>query len=153
MPPNPDVPVSTKETLDQAFSAARAAFKVWSMTALEEWKAALLAYADALDVNSDNFIKVLTMEQGKPLEQAAKEVGFASAWIRGTTNLELPQATLVETEHLKVVQPYTPLGVVGAIVPWNYPILLAIAKVATALFTGNVVIIKPSPYTPYSGLK
>lgn len=151
--PNPEVPIATKEILDEAVSAARASFKIWSKTTFEERKSALLAYADAIEANTEGFAQILTMEQGKPLSQAATEVGLASAWIRGTTTLEIPQTTLEETEDLEIVQRYTPLGVVGAIVPWNYPILLAIAKVAAALFTGNVVIIKPSPFTPYSGLK
>ena len=58
-----------------------------------------------------------------------------------------------ETAARKVVVRYTPIGVVGAIVPWNFPLMLAAAKIAPALLTGNVVIVKPSPYAPYCGLK
>lgn len=67
-------------------------------------------------------------------------------------NLELPEERIVETDR-EIVNRYTPLGVAVGIVPWNYPILLAAGKLAPALLTGNVMIIKPSPFTPAGGLK
>ncbi|KAJ5633427.1 Aldehyde dehydrogenaseN-terminal [Penicillium lividum] len=151
--PNPEVPVSSQEDLDRAVQAARVAFKKWSKTPIAERRAALHAYASAIEVNADGFAKTLTMEQGKPLAQAATEVGLASTWIRGISALEIPQNVIEETEDRKIIQRFTPLGVVGAIVPWNFPVLLAIGKVAQAVYTGNVVIIKPSPFTPYCDLK
>lgn len=151
--PNPEVPVSTQEDLDNAVKAAKDAFKQWSKTTFEERRKALHAYADAIDANADGFAKTLTMEQGKPLSQSTVEVGMASTWIRGLTAIEIPINTIEETEERKIIQRYTPLGVCGAIVPWNFPVLLAIGKIAPALYTGNTIIVKPSPFTPYCDLK
>ncbi|KAJ6115431.1 hypothetical protein N7486_001209 [Penicillium sp. IBT 16267x] len=151
--PNPEVPVSTQEDLDRAVQAACDAFKKWSKTSIAERRAALEAYARGIEANADGFAKTLTMEQGKPLSQASSEVGMASMWVRGISALEIPQNVIEETEDRKIVQRYTPMGVVGAIVPWNFPVLLAIGKIAQAVYAGNAVIIKPSPFTPYCGLK
>lgn len=76
-----------------------------------------------------------------------------SRWLRELANLELAEETVREDEEVRVVVRYVALGVVVAIVPWNYPIMLACGKIAPALITGNTVIVKPSPYTPYCGLK
>jgi len=151
--PNPEVPVSTQEDVDRAVQAACDAFKKWSKTSIAERRAALDAYASGIEANADGLAKTLTMEQGKPLSQAAAEVGMASMWIRGISALEIPQNVIEETEDRRIVQRYTPMGVVGAIVPWNFPVLLAIGKIAQAVYAGNAVIIKPSPFTPYCGLK
>lgn len=151
--PNPEVPVSTQQDVDLAVKSARDAFNKWSKTSFAERRAALAAYADAIEANADAFAKTLTMEQGKPLDQSATEVGMASIWIRGLSAIEIPENVLEETDERKIIQRYLPLGVSGAIVPWNFPILLAIGKIVPAVYTGNTVIVKPSPFTPYCGLK
>ncbi|KAJ5726985.1 hypothetical protein N7493_006012 [Penicillium malachiteum] len=151
--PNPEVPISTQEDLDKAIDAAQKAFKTWSKTSFEERRTALHAYADAIEANAEQFAQTLTMEQGKPLTQSSTEVGMASAWIRGISALEIPNNIIEETEEKKIVQRYTPIGVAGAIVPWNFPVLLAIGKIAPAVYAGNTVIVKPSPFAPYCGLK
>jgi acyl-CoA reductase-like NAD-dependent aldehyde dehydrogenase len=145
--------VATQKDLDKAVQAARAAFKTWSKTSFEERRVALLAYADAIEANIDGFSKTLTMEQGKPLTQSTTEVGMAGTWIRGLSSIEIPTNTIEETEDRKIVQRYVPMGVVGAIVPWNFPVLLAVGKIVPALYTGNTIIVKPSPFTPYCALK
>lgn len=68
-------------------------------------------------------------------------------------SIDIPEYTTHEDEDVKVTTKYFPLGVVGAIVPWNFPIFLALGKVASSLICGNTVVVKPSPYTPYSILK
>lgn len=68
-------------------------------------------------------------------------------------NLEVPEEVVEETTSKTTVVRYTPLGIVGAIVPWNFPLMLCTAKVAPAVLMGNVVIVKPSPFAPYCGLK
>ncbi|EKV06654.1 Aldehyde dehydrogenase, putative [Penicillium digitatum] len=151
--PNPPVPVSTQDDLDKAVKAARDAFKSWSKTSFEERRKPLHAWADAVEANADEFAKILTMEQGKPLTQSSVEVGMAIAWIRGLTTIEIKDTVIEETEDRKIIQRHTPLGVVGAIVPWNFPVLLAVGKVVPAVYTGNTVILKPSPFTPYCALK
>lgn len=151
--PNPEVPLATQEDLEKAVQAARAAFKTWSKTSFAERRDSLLAYADALDATIDGFSKILTMEQGKPLTQSVAEVGMAGTWIRGLSSIEIPTNIIEDTEDRKIIQRYVPLGVAGAIVPWNFPVLLAMGKIVPAIYTGNTVILKPSPFTPYSGLK
>ncbi|EAU32170.1 conserved hypothetical protein [Aspergillus terreus NIH2624] len=151
--PNPEVPVSTAEDLDRAVKAARQAFRKWSRTSFDERRAALNAFADAIEANAEPLAALLTQEQGKPLSQAAQEVGMAVQWTRSLPTLQIPETVLEDTEERKVIQRYTAMGVCGAIVPWNFPVLLAIGKIVPAVYTGNTVIVKPSPYTPYCDLK
>lgn len=82
-----------------------------------------------------------------------QEIGMATTWLRAFSTMKLPEEIVEDSEDRQVINRYTPLGVACGIVPWNYPILLAVGKVAPALYTGNTIIIKPSPYTPYCGLK
>ena len=145
--------MSTQEDVDKAVVAARAAFKPWSQLALEKRGQALSAFADAIDSYKDDFAKLLTLEQGKPLAQSYQEIGMSTSWLRAFSVMKLPEDIIEDTEDRQVINRYTPLGVVCAIIPWNYPILLACGKIGPALYTGNTLIIKPSPYTPYCDLK
>ncbi|KAH8433830.1 aldehyde dehydrogenase family protein [Aspergillus melleus] len=151
--PNPPVPVSTAKDLDNAVRAAHAAFKIWSRTSFEERRTALNAFADLIEENKDPLASLLTREQGKPIAQSQMETSMALQWARTLTTLDLPETVVEETDERKVVQRYVPLGVVGAIVPWNYPLLLAVGKIVPSIYTGNAVIVKPSPFTPYCDLK
>ncbi|KAK5098231.1 hypothetical protein LTS08_006364 [Lithohypha guttulata] len=149
---NPEVPLSSQEDVDRAMTAAQKAFKQWSTTSYDERRQAVLSFADALETEHAAFSSMLTQEQGKPLQFARMELDFAIQWLRGIAKLELPQE-VIEEEDRKIVVRYTPLGVVVGIVPWNYPILLAVGKIAPAMMTGNTIIIKPSPFTPNGDLK
>ncbi|KAI4129423.1 MAG: hypothetical protein LQ338_002263 [Usnochroma carphineum] len=151
--PNAEVPVSTQEDVDRAVAAARAAFKPWSQIPVEQRGQKLRDYADAIDSYTDEFAKLLTAEQGKPVAQSIQEIGMATTWLRAFSTMKLPEDIIEDNEDRQVIVRYTPLGVACGIVPWNYPILLMIGKVAPALCTGNTIIIKPSPYTPYCDLK
>ncbi|KAL8991300.1 MAG: hypothetical protein Q9169_007900, partial [Polycauliona sp. 2 TL-2023] len=151
--PKAEVPVSTQEDVDKAVVAAQAAFKSWSQTTLEERGGKLVAYADAINSYKDDFANLLTAEQGKPLAQSYIEIEMASTWLREFSTMTIPDETIEDTDDRQIVLRYVPLGVVGGIVPWNFPILLAIGKIAPALITGNTLIIKPSPFTPYCNLK
>jgi acyl-CoA reductase-like NAD-dependent aldehyde dehydrogenase len=148
-----EVPVARKEDLDAAVSHARAAFKTWSKTTHEERAKLMGAFADAIEANRDDLEKLQTMEQGKPLGLANTEVTMAMQWLRTFATMQLPDEVLEDTEDRTIYSTRVPLGVVGAIVPWNWPILLGLGKVGPALMTGNTVIMKPSPYTPYCDLK
>jgi acyl-CoA reductase-like NAD-dependent aldehyde dehydrogenase len=150
---NPEVPISTFKELDQAVDAAKAAFKKWSLTTFAERRDAINRYADSLEANTSTLAQLLTREQGKPLSQATQELELAVYWARTLTALTIPETVLEASETRQIIHRYTPLGVVGAIVPWNYPVVLAIGKIISAVYTGNTVIIKPSPYTPYCDLK
>jgi acyl-CoA reductase-like NAD-dependent aldehyde dehydrogenase len=148
-----EVPVARKEDLDAAVSHARAAFKTWSKTTHEERAKLLEAFADTIEANRDDLEKLQTMEQGKPIGLANTEVTMAVQWLRAFATMQLPDEVLEDTEERTIYSTRVPLGVVGAIVPWNWPILLGLGKVGPALMTGNTVIMKPSPYTPYCDLK
>ncbi|KAF2790721.1 putative aldehyde dehydrogenase [Melanomma pulvis-pyrius CBS 109.77] len=151
---NPTVPVSTKEDVEQAMKAAKEASKVWATTPYTERQKALLAYADALEAESQAFSDMLAREQGKPMQFAKMELDLSVQWLRGIAELELPvQKIEDDNSDRTIIVRYTPLGVAVGIVPWNYPILLAVGKIAPAVVTGNAIIIKPSPFTPYGGLK
>lgn len=78
---------------------------------------------------------------------------FAASVIRTAASFDLPDEEVVDEADRKIRVRYTPLGVTVGIVPWNYPVLLCVSKVSPCLLTGNPIIIKPSPFTPYSGLK
>ncbi|KAI9745780.1 MAG: hypothetical protein M1835_002549, partial [Candelina submexicana] len=151
--PNAEVPVSTQEDVDNAVSFARTAFKTWTKTSIEERQKAINAFADALMSYQEEFAHLLTKEQGKPLDQASGEVERGVGTLKAIASLKLPEEILENNEERQVINRYTPLGVACGIVPWNYPILLACGKIAPALYTGNTIIIKPSPYTPYCNIK
>lgn len=84
---------------------------------------------------------------------AKAEVAAALQWIRTIVTFELPEEVVEEDDTKKVIVRYTPLGIAVGIVPWNFPIHLAAGKIAPSLITGNPIIIKPSPFTPYCDLK
>lgn len=151
--PNPEVPVATKEDVDRAVAAARKAFKSWAQVPWAERQQACRSFGDALEKQADEFAKLLTQEQGKPLMFAKQEIGGAVGWIRQLSSYELKEEVIEEDEHKKTLIRYTPLGVAVGIVPWNFPVSLAAGKLTTAVVTGNAIIIKPSPYTPYCDLK
>ncbi|KAL8895329.1 MAG: hypothetical protein Q9192_003706 [Flavoplaca navasiana] len=151
--PNPEVPVSTQEDVDKAVAAARAAFKPWSNTNLEERGAKLVAYADAIESYKHEFAKLLTAEQGKPLAQSYQEIGMATTWLRAFSTMTIPDETIEDTEERRIVLRYVPLGIVAGLIPWNFPILLAVGKIAPAVITANTLILKPSPFAPYCNLK
>ncbi|KAH8803610.1 aldehyde dehydrogenase [Xylogone sp. PMI_703] len=151
--PNPPVPVATSQDVDDAVAAAKAAFKTWSRTSIEERREKIIAYADALKAHANDFAKLLTMEQGKPFKFAAGEVDSAARWLKETARMDVPEEVMEDTADRTVITRYTPLGVVVGIVPWNFPVQLACGKIGPALLTGNCIIIKPSPFTPYCGLK
>ena len=147
------VPVATQEHLEQAVSAARAAFPAWAATPLAERQAIVASIGDRLEAHAEEFLALLTAEQGKPRSMAEWEVYGSVAWFREISKQSLPEEVLVDTPERKVVSRHTPLGVVGAIVPWNFPILLAVWKIAPALVAGCTIIVKPSPFTPLCDLK
>ena len=151
--PNPPVPVATADDLDRAVDAAQQAFRKWSKTSYDQRRAALKAFGDAIEANQDALARLMTMEQGKPLTQANMEVGLAVTWARQMPDIEIPENVIEETDERRIMQRYTPIGVAAAIVPWNFPVLLAVGKIVPAVYTGNTIIVKPSPFTPYCALK
>ena len=95
---------------------------------------------------------LLTAEQGKPLAAALAEIHAAAWWIGAVADRELPETVSDDMPGQRAITRHVPLGVVGAIVPWNFPVLLAIWKIGSALLTGNTMVLKPSPFTPLTTL-
>ncbi|MGH0035104.1 MAG: aldehyde dehydrogenase family protein [Myxococcota bacterium] len=150
--PFADCPDATRAQLDAAMDAARHAFGSWRED-LDARRAALVRCSEALKAAAPEIGRVLTQEQGKPLGDAIGEVMGAAAWFGLTSGLPLETEILQDDERLRIELHRRPLGVVGAITPWNYPIILAVWKIAPALLAGNTLVLKPSPYTPLSSLK
>jgi acyl-CoA reductase-like NAD-dependent aldehyde dehydrogenase len=148
-----EVPDASRAQLDGAVAAARAAFENWRHSSREQRAAALNGIADVLEANSEAFMALLTREQGKPRGGAEWEIYGSVAWLREIATQALPHETVVDTPTRRVVTHFSPLGVIGAIVPWNFPVLLAVWKIAPAIATGNAIIVKPSPFTPLCTLK
>jgi acyl-CoA reductase-like NAD-dependent aldehyde dehydrogenase len=150
-----ECPVATKQDLDRAVASARDAFKSWSKSTDLERKDAVNRIADTIHANMEELAELLTREQGKPLNGLGSrfELHGAEAWARHTGTLELPVEVLHDDETGRVELHRKPLGVVGSITPWNFPILIAIWHIVPAIRTGNTVVIKPSPYTPLSTIR
>jgi acyl-CoA reductase-like NAD-dependent aldehyde dehydrogenase len=148
-------PVAGRQELDRAVDAARAAFKSWSRTSDDERKAAAHRIADAVHAHMEELAELLTREQGKPLNGMGSrfELHGAEAWARHTADLDLPVEVLHDSDAGRVELHRKPLGVVGSITPWNFPVLIAIWHLVPAIRTGNTVVIKPSPYTPLTTIR
>ena len=146
-------PRADKAQLDQAVAAAKAAFPAWSKTPIRERGALLNKLADALEARINEFGHLLTEEQGKPLPHAIGEIHGSLAMIRYYAGLDIQPKVLKEDDTQKIVQHHTPLGVVAAITPWNFPMILLMIKLAPALLAGNTVVAKPAPTTPLTSLK
>jgi acyl-CoA reductase-like NAD-dependent aldehyde dehydrogenase len=123
------------------------------LTSFEKRAQLLLAFADAIEENRVDLERLQTMEQGKPLGLAQTEVTMAIQWLRTFATMQVKDEVIDDNEERIIYSTFPPLGVCGAIVPWNWPILLGLGKVGPALMTGNTIIMKPSPFTPYCDLK
>ncbi|CAE6526624.1 unnamed protein product [Rhizoctonia solani] len=143
-----DVPIATSEQLDECVAVARAAQPAWGAKSYKERGAVLNKLADELEKNADTYRQLLTAEQGKPAAGASWEIGGSVSWLRDMSQRRLEEVVHVDTPERRVITRHVPLGVVGGIVPWNFPLLLAVWKIAPALHAGNSIIVKPSPFTP-----
>ncbi|MFJ7441250.1 aldehyde dehydrogenase family protein [Methylorubrum thiocyanatum] len=146
-------PRGSASQMDAAVAAAREAFPVWSQLDISERRTRLLALADAIEGHQDELARLLTQEQGKPLPEATAEIVYTCAFIRQLSSLDLPVKVLEDGPSRRVEQHRRPLGVVGAIIPWNFPILIVAFKIPPALLVGNTVVIKPAPTTPLTTLR
>lgn len=147
------VPNANENDLNAAVKAAKDAFPKWAAKRIEERSEFLSKLADAISVNREELGTLLTLEMGRPRAAAISEIDGACYWLREVPKQRLKREVLEETENHRVERYRTPLGVVGAIVPWNFPFALSIWKIAPALLTGNTIVVKPSPYTPLTALK
>jgi acyl-CoA reductase-like NAD-dependent aldehyde dehydrogenase len=138
--------------LEEAVAAAKAAFPAWSRTPIDERAAAVSALADALEARTEEFARLLTQEQGKPLDQATYEVIASVYTLRAFAAMRPEQRVLRQEGSAKVIEHRTPLGVIASITPWNFPVVLLMNKLGPALVAGNTVVAKPAPTTPLTTL-
>jgi len=146
------VPRASKADVMNAVEAAKKAQKLWKNVAESERRAVVNKIADAIAENAEELATAITLEQGKVLDFARMEVQFAEAFCRSLASHEFPVKVLEESETNRVEEHRNPLGVVAAIIPWNFPLLIAVYKLSPALVTGNAIILKPAPTTPVSSL-
>jgi acyl-CoA reductase-like NAD-dependent aldehyde dehydrogenase len=146
-------PAAGKAQLDHAIATARHAAVAWGRKSFEERAAAIKRMASVLRANQDTLAELLTREQGKPVSQSRDEIGRAATQSEGMAAIAIPVEKLVDDAERRIELHYRPLGVVGIITPWNAPINLAAGPLVAALYTGNAVVLKPSPYTPLCTLK
>ena len=147
------VPDCGVDELDAAVAAARAAFPGWSKRPIEERRAVLMRISAMIGEHSDELMRLLTSEQGKPHAQAKGEIDASAANVAALASLtledEITEDSAVRLSRTRRV----PVGVVGAIVPWNFPVALAVTKITPALLSGCTMVLKPSPYTPIATLR
>ena len=139
--------------LNAAVAAAKAAFPAWSRRPIGERRAMILDLADKIEARQNEFARLLTQEQGKPLTESTAEIAYTSAFIRHLASYDLPVKVIEDSANRLVEQHRLPLGVVGAIIPWNFPVLITAFKAPLALLAGNTVVIKPAPTTPLTTLR
>ncbi|MDF2573256.1 MAG: aldehyde dehydrogenase [Agromyces sp.] len=147
-------PVHTVDDLERAVAAAKAAQPTWAALGHERRSQLLMQAADAIDANAEALARILSREQGKPLNglNARFEVGGASGWMRAAAATPLETEVVFDDGQTHAELHYRPIGVVGAIGPWNWPQMITVWQIAPALRMGNTVVIKPSEYTPLSVL-
>jgi acyl-CoA reductase-like NAD-dependent aldehyde dehydrogenase len=144
---------ASKAQLDEAVAAAKAAFPKWNSTPIAERRKAIIAMADTFEAHAPELARLLTEEQGQPLAKAGREVLAAATCFRYFATLDLPAKIVEDSAKARVEVHRKALGVVGAIVPWNYPLVLMSYKVPPALLAGNTVVLKPAATTPLATLR
>ncbi|SDT11875.1 Acyl-CoA reductase [Brevibacterium siliguriense] len=142
----------TPADIDAAVSAARKAQPVWAERSSQERSDLLSRAADAIEASAEALAELLSREQGKPLNgpNARFEVGACAAWLRANAAFELEPEVLVDDDETHAELHYKPVGVVGAVGPWNWPMMISVWQFAPSLKMGNTVVLKPSEYTPLS---
>ncbi|MBP6490422.1 MAG: aldehyde dehydrogenase family protein [Thauera sp.] len=148
-----ECPNASPAQLDEAVAAAGRAFEQWQHSTCAERRALLEAIAARIEQNAPELAEIIVREQGKPLALAHMEVGGAVAWTRATAALELPVEVIEDRPGKRIELHRRPLGVVGSITPWNWPLMIAVWHIMPALRAGNAVVIKPSELTPLNTLR
>ncbi|MFI2752743.1 aminobutyraldehyde dehydrogenase [Cellulomonas sp. P22] len=149
-------PLSDADDVDDACAAAAAAFTTWGRTTPAERQLALLRLADAIEARAEEFVAVESRDTGKPLHLTATDevppcvdqLRFFAGAARLLDGISAGEYMAGHTSWVR----REPIGVVGQVTPWNYPLMMAIWKVAPALAAGNTVVLKPSDTTPASSL-
>jgi acyl-CoA reductase-like NAD-dependent aldehyde dehydrogenase len=149
------VPAATEADVDRAVASARRAFPSWSQWAPPEREAVLRRLADLLEVHATELACTESLDVGKPLSEACADVTEAINVLRyyaGWTTKIAGDVVDVGSDRLAYVE-RRPIGVVGAIVPWNFPLVMATYKIGPALAAGCCVILKPAELTPLTSIR
>jgi len=149
-------PVSNDADVDSAYQAAAVAFEEWGETTPSERQKALWQIADAMEAKADEFAAAEVQDTGKPIaltlsEEIAVGVDQIRFFAGAARNLEGRSAGEYMKDHTSIIR-REPIGVIGQVTPWNYPLMMAIWKFAPALAAGNTTVLKPSDTTPQSTL-
>lgn len=152
---------SSREQVQQAVAAAKAAQPAWAARPDAERKALIMKVAETLKVNAEYLATWVTREQGKPLggvgpdqvPGARFELWGCEVWTQVPASLDLPTEVVFEDDTRRDEVHRKPFGVVAAIAPWNWPLLIAIWQIVPSLRAGNTVVIKPSEYTSIGTLE
>ncbi|GLW04901.1 gamma-aminobutyraldehyde dehydrogenase [Microtetraspora sp. NBRC 13810] len=152
-----EAPISGAADVDAAFEAAVAAFGTWGRTTPGERATMLLKIADAIEARAEELIEAECRNTGKPRARMAEdEIPPAADHFRffagAARTLEGPTSGEFLAEHTSVIR-HEPIGVVGQVTPWNYPMMMAVWKIAPALAAGNTIVLKPSDTTPVATVK
>ena len=149
-------PVSSKRDVDRAFTAAAAAFEEWGESTPSERQLALFRIADAMEARADEFADLESQDTGKPRPSlVTDEIMLSVDQIRffagAARNLDGKAAGEYLKNHTSIIR-REPIGVIGQVTPWNYPLNMAVWKIAPAIAAGNTTVLKPSDTTPSSTL-
>lgn len=148
------VPRAGVAEVDAAVQSAKDALPGWKALAPAERSALLRAIADRLESQLEDFAELESQNVGKPIAGARGEIAMAVATFRYfATAPELPIGDSIPAEGGLAVTVREPLGVVGLIVPWNFPLAIAAWKVAPALAAGNTIVLKPAELTPLTAIR
>ncbi|MEK6228290.1 MAG: gamma-aminobutyraldehyde dehydrogenase [Actinomycetota bacterium] len=152
-----EAPLSGEEDVNRAVAAARAAFEGWAATPPGERAHAMLRLADAIEENADEIADIEAANAGKPrgafLDDEVPAMADQLRFFAGAARCMEGKAAGEYLEGYTSIIRREPIGVVGQIAPWNYPMMMAVWKIGPALATGNTVVIKPAETTPMSTLK
>jgi len=146
-------PEVTRSQVDYAVHSANHALAGWAATATGDRARLFLQAARLLEENECSLAELLTSEQGKPMADSIEEVRAAVECFNRAATVEVTPKVLSESASHVIQVRYLPVGVVAAILPWNFPLFLAADKIARSLAFGNTVVVKPSPFTPLTSLR
>jgi aldehyde dehydrogenase (NAD+) len=146
---------SSPDEIDEAIGAADAAFRAWRATPVTQRQQSVAKFLELLQASREELARIVTLENGKTIRESRAEVD--SALVEGTYHLNQTSTFYGHTgpgafRDITTWVQYQPLGVVGVISPWNFPMNVMCRKTLPALLTGNTVVFKPASFTPWSGV-
>lgn len=146
-------PRASEAQVQAAIEAAHRAFSAWRAVPIAERRAMVMRLADLLKRDAEALATLLTQEQGKPIAEARAELAYTEYWLRHLGGLSLETRLIEDSDTRRVELHRQPLGVVAAIIPWNFPLLVVAFKLPLALLAGNTLVVKPAATTPLTTLK